>query len=273
MTLQVPAGSPWWVSVAADALLFFHIAGGAVGLVSGAAALIARKGGRAHRIAGLVFCVSMTVMASIGAAVSPFLPIPQRANVLAGILTLYLVVSAWMAVRHTTVTAGRLEISGLVVALTTAAAGVLWAVQASYTRSGTLDGSPPQSFYVFIVMGTLAAAGDLRLIVKGRISGAPRLTRHVWRMCAALFIAAGSFFLGQQRVMPVWMRGSPLLFVPAFAPLVWMVVWIVRIRLVSSTPRRPPVGRPRAQPHDVIRPSPAARGMAAGHEGHPTRDR
>lgn len=54
MTLQVPAGSPWWLELAADALLFLHIAGGAVGLLSGAAALIARKGGRAHRIAGVV---------------------------------------------------------------------------------------------------------------------------------------------------------------------------------------------------------------------------
>ena len=84
MILQVPAGSPWWVLAAADALLFLHIAGGAVGLISGAAALTARKGGRAHRLAGLVFVVSMTIMASIGAAVSPFLPIPQRANVMAG---------------------------------------------------------------------------------------------------------------------------------------------------------------------------------------------
>lgn len=32
---------------------------------------------------------------------------------------------------------------------------------------------------------------------------------HFWRMCAALFIAAGSFFLGQQKVILVWMRGSP----------------------------------------------------------------
>jgi hypothetical protein len=231
MILQAPAGSPWWLAAAADLILFLHIAGGAVGLVSGAAALVARKGGRAHRFAGVVFCVSMIVMASIGAGVSPFVPIPQRANVLAGILTLYLVVSAWVAVRQKSVAAGRLEIGGLAVASTTAATGALWAVQASYTPSGTLDGSPPQAFYVFIVMGTLAAVGDLKLIVKGRISGAPRLVRHVWRICAALFIASGSFFLGQQRVMPAWMRGSPLLFVPALAPLVWMAVWIIRIRL------------------------------------------
>lgn len=187
----------------------------------------------------------MTIMAAIGASVSPFLPIPQRANVVAGLLTLYLVVSAWSAVRHTQVVAARLDVAGLVVALTTIATGVLWAVQASYSPSGTLDGSPPQAFYVFILMGTFAAVGDIKLLVKGRLSAAPRLSRHLWRMCAALFIAAGSFFLGQQRVMPVWMRGSPWLFVPTFAPLVLMVYWLIRIRmskglfrLAVSDPRR-----------------------------------
>lgn len=230
MILQVPAGSPWWVKLAADALLFLHIAGGAVGLISGAAALFARKGGRAHKIAGLTFVVSMTIMATIGAAVSPFLPIPQRANVVAGMLTLYLVLSAWLAVRHKQVVPGRLDIAGLIVALASLTAGAFWAVQARYSPTGTLDGSPPQAFYVFIIIGTFAAIGDVRLFVKGRLAGSPRVTRHLWRMSFALFIASGSFFLGQQRVMPVWMRGSPWLFVPTFAPLVLMIYWLIRIR-------------------------------------------
>lgn len=239
MTLQAPPGSPWWLTLAADALLFAHIAGGVLGLLSGAAALVARKGSRAHGVAGLTFVVSMTVMASVGAAVSPFLPIPQRANVVAGLLTLYLVVSGWMAVRRPHVVPGRVDAAGLVVALATVAAGVLWAVQASRSPTGTLDGSPPQGFYVFILLAGFAAVGDLRLFARGRVSGAPRLSRHLWRMCAALFIASGSFFLGQQRVMPVWMRGSPWWFVPALAPLVVMAYWLVRMRIRRSLPTHP----------------------------------
>ena len=234
MILQVPEGSPWWVKVAADALLVSHIAGGTVGLISGAAALVTRKGSKTHRGAGVAFGVSMIVMAAIGAAVSPYLPIPQRANVLAGILTLYLVVTGWAAVRHKTVTPGRLEIMGLAVALASAALGVRWAIQASTTSSGTLDDSPPQAFYVFIVMGSLAALGDLTLIVKGQLSGASRLVRHLWRMCAALLIAAGSLFLGQPQVLPRWLRGSPLVFALTFAPLALMIFWIIRLR-VSRT--------------------------------------
>ncbi|MEP6872570.1 MAG: hypothetical protein ABI939_12080 [Anaerolineaceae bacterium] len=242
--LLLPADSPWWLVAAADLILFLHIAGGAVALVSGAFALFTRKGGHIHTIAGLSFCVSIAVMASIGAATSPFLPTPERANVIAGILTLYLVWSGWAAVRSKHIVAGRLKIAGLFVALTTVATGVLWAVQASHSPTGTLDKTPPQAFYVFIIIGTFATIGDLRLIVKGRLSGAPRLTRHLWRMCVALLIASGSFFLGQQRVMPVWMRGSPLLFVPTLTPLLVLIYWLVRIRFKNRlVPREPhPIG-------------------------------
>lgn len=234
--LHVPAGSPWWLFAAAELILFLHIAGGAVALVAGGVALFTRKGGRVHTIAGLTFCVAMGVMASIGAAASPFLPVPERANVLAGILTLYLVWSGWTAVRAKQIIAGWFEMTGLGLAIATVAIGVLWAVEASNTLTGTLDSAPPQAFYVFIIIGTFAAIGDLRLILKGRISGGPRLSRHLWRMCVALFIAAGSFFLGQQRVMPVWMRGSALLFVPTVAPFVVMLYWMIRIRLKKGTP-------------------------------------
>lgn len=238
--LQVPPGSPWWMSLGADVILFLHIAGGALALASGAIALFARKGGRVHTAAGLTFCVSMAIMATIGAAVSPFLPVPERANVIAGILTLYLVVSGWRSVRSKQAVAGRLDMLGLIVALTCTATGGLWAIQAANSPEGTLDGSPPQAFYVFIIIGTLAGIGDLRLILKGRVSGAPRLSRHLWRMCVALFIAAGSFFLGQQRVMPVWMRGSPWLFVPTLTPVVVMVYWLIRLRFKNRLVLRAP---------------------------------
>ena len=36
----------------------------------------------------------------------------------------------------------------------------------------------------------LAAAGDLHVLRSGMPRGGPRLARHLWRMCFALFIAA-----------------------------------------------------------------------------------
>ena len=81
-------------------------------------------------------------------------------------------------------------------------------------------------------MGAIAAAGDLKMILRGGISGAARIARHLWRMSAALTVASGSFFLGQQRIMPASMRGSPWLFLPVIAPLVLMVFWLFRVRLM-----------------------------------------
>ena len=41
---------------------------------------------------------------------------------------------------------------------------------------------------------------------------------HLWRMCLGLFIATGSFFIGQQDDMPAFIQGSPILFILGFAP-------------------------------------------------------
>ncbi len=228
--LLVPAGSPWWLFATADLILFLHIAGGSVAIVSGAVALLAPKGETLHRWSGAIFFVSMLIMATIGAVASPFLPVPQLANVAAGTLTLYLVVTSWVTIRRKGHGIGRGDTVGLAVVMAVIAAGVSFMLMARASPTGTIGNTPPQAFIVFVLIGTLAAAGDLRMIVRKRISRPARIARHLWRMCAALFIASGSFFLGQQQVMPAFMRGSPWLFVPVIAPLLWMITWLARIR-------------------------------------------
>ena len=49
MILPVPADAPIYVRYAANALLFAHIGGGAVGMVAGTTALLAPKGEWLHR--------------------------------------------------------------------------------------------------------------------------------------------------------------------------------------------------------------------------------
>lgn len=235
MTLHVPPGSSAWLFAAADLLLLFHIAGGTVGIVSGAAALLTRKGQRAHRVAGSTFLVSMVIMASIGAATSPFLPVPSMANVAAGTLTLYLVGTGWLAVRREEGFASRIEKAGLAVALAVVVAGVGFIRIAQNSPAGTIGSTPPQAFYVFVIIGAVAAAGDLRMILSGGLPEHARIARHLWRLSTALTIASGSFFLGQQRVMPSIMRGSPWLFVPVVVPLLLMVFWLVRVRFAPWT--------------------------------------
>ncbi len=49
-------------------------------------------------------------------------------------------------------------------------------------------------------------------------------------MCVGLTIATGSFFLGQQKFLPVSLQGSPLMFIPVVVPLALMAFWMVRVR-------------------------------------------
>ncbi|HTA65455.1 MAG TPA: hypothetical protein VK753_08120 [Xanthomonadaceae bacterium] len=229
--MHVPDGSPWWLYAAANLILFLHIAGGVVGILSGTVAMAVRKGLRVHRLAGNVFFASMLVMAGIGAAASPFLQVPEMANVFGGLMTFYLLGTGWMAVRRKGPGVGRFEIAGLAMALGLVAAGAEFIAIARHGPSPLLAQTPPQAFYVFVVIGTIGALGDVNLILRGGLIGPSRIARHLWRMSAALTIATGSFFLGQQKVMPVWMHGSPWLFVPALAPLFAMAYWLVRVRI------------------------------------------
>ena len=73
--------------------------------------------------------------------------------------------------------------------------------------------------------------GDLRVVRSGTLRGAPRLARHLWRMCFALAIAALSFFVGQAKVFPKPIRILPLLAVPLLAVLVTMFYWLWRARI------------------------------------------
>ena len=100
--------------------------------------------------------------------------------------------------------------------------------------------SGPPGPIVLIVLGglcLLAGLGDLRFILRGRLSATQRISRHLWRMCFALFIATGSFFLGQQKVLPEAVRGNPILFVLAFAPLALMLFWLTRVRFSKMISR------------------------------------
>jgi hypothetical protein len=56
-------------------------------------------------------------------------------------------------------------------------------------------------------------------------------------MCVAFFIATGSFFIGQQDVMPEAVRGSPMLLALGFAPFAIMVFWLVRLRFAGPVRR------------------------------------
>jgi uncharacterized membrane protein len=200
-------------------------------MVSGVVAMTSRKGAWLHRVAGRVFFVAMTAMAAVGAGVAPFLDDGQRVNTVAGIMTLYMVATAWVAGRRERIVAGRFEVAGFVIAMLVAAAGAVFAIQASHSPTGTIDNSPPESFYLFMTLGTIAALSDLNVLLRGEISGARRVARHLWRMCVSFFIAAGSFFLGQPKFVPAFLKETGLVFAPVLLPFLVLGFWMIKVRL------------------------------------------
>ena len=235
MILHVAPGSPGWDQAATTALLTVHVGAGALSLAAGAAALIARKGGRAHGLAGTIFVVAMLTMSGIGAAVAPYLP--QRLSSVAGAITFYLTATAWMTVRRPAGTIGRFEVIALAVALAAAIADATLALQGLSRADRLVDGQSPEPGFVFGALSLFAAGLDLNLVLRGGLSGRNRVARHLWRMCAALFIAATSLFLGQPQVFPAVLRGSPVLMIPELAVLGAMIFWLARVRAAAGARR------------------------------------
>ena len=73
------------------------------------------------------------------------------------------------------------------------------------------------------------------------ISGTSRIARHLWRMCFALFIAAGSIFLARQQLFPELFRKTGILVFLSVLPLLLMIFWLVRVRFANAYKRRSPV--------------------------------
>lgn len=230
--LEVEPDAPLWAHLGADILLYLHIGGGIIGLLAGTLAIASQKGGTIHRAAGNVFFTSMFVTYLIGAGVAPFLTEGQRPNFTGGVLSLYLLITGWRTARRGDFQAGREELFGLVTALVIAGLGFVFMRMGMNSPTGTVDGSPPEAFFIFIFAGSAAAAGELNVILRRGISSAARIARHLWRMCFSLFIAASSLLLGQPQVFPDWFNASPLPFLFAFSPLIAMVIWLIVVRVI-----------------------------------------
>jgi uncharacterized membrane protein len=218
-------------------LLPVHIGGGILGILSGTAALCFRKGSPRHALAGKVFVASMLTMAA--AAVYLAILKHQTPNILAGFLAFYLITTGWLTARRGNGVTSRFDWGILLMPL--AGGSWMWftGLEKAFSHIPPNDGVPiGMDFFIGSVM-LLAAAGDIRMMVCGGLSGAKRLMRHLWRMCFGLFIATGSFFLGQQQVFPAMLRGSILLTVLAVLPLVLLIYWFFRVRFTNAFKGRP----------------------------------
>jgi hypothetical protein len=211
-------------------LRYTHISMGTLALLSGAGAMILSKGARSHRWAGNVFAGSMLVMAATGTTIALFIT-PVAGNVMGGLMASYLVATGWAAAWRRPRETGSLEIALALLGLVTAIAGFNYGYRASHAPTHTLDGSAPAFYLVFGSVALLATVLDVRMIARGGFTGSQRISRHLSRMGLAMFMATGSFFLGQAKLFSPAVRASGVLKFPVLLVIGAILYWLVRIRV------------------------------------------
>ena len=190
-------------------LLPVHIAAGGLAIVLGAVALSVKKGGTVHRRVGLLFVYAMLVMGTT-ASMLGLLKSPTDGNVFAGLMTAYFVVTALTTVRPPSSWTRGITIAAMIVAVFLGLGDIAAGVEAFHGPGGVRNGVPFVMLFFIATVMLLAAWGDAHVLRSGVPRGRPRLARHLWRMCFALFIAAGSFFwlwrVRRRRPLPVLVR-------------------------------------------------------------------
>lgn len=211
-----------------SAILTMHVGSGVLAIAAGFMALFARKGARIHRGAGNLFAALMT-FTGLSAAYLGYVT-KDINDVVGGIMTAYLVATAWTAAKREDGEAGAFERAAFCFATLGAIAAFAAAIETQ--RRGTSEiGSGPA--FIFAGVVAWAAILDLRVVLQGGLSGRQRIARHLWRMGLAMFIATGSFFLGQMEVFPVALQRIEIVSAPVIVVIALTIIWFARVRFTG----------------------------------------
>jgi hypothetical protein len=158
-------------------------------------------------------------------------------NVVGGLMALYFVGTALTTVRPASPWTRRINAAALTLAVGLALFAVVGGVKAVTSPLLSPGGVPFRTIgvmsFILATVLLLAAAGDLRIMRSGLPRGGVRLARHLWRMCFALFIAAGSFFSIRERVaqvLPEPFTSGPMRALPIVLVFGAMFYWLWRVR-------------------------------------------
>jgi len=158
----------------------------------------------------------------------------QLINIIVGVLTFYLVATGWAAIKRDAGEIGHFEFGALFIALADVACAFLFGWQATNRADGLRDGYPAAVYFVFGSIALLAAALDVNMLIRGGLSGAHRMARHLWRMSFAFLITVLSFFVGKQRLFPDAIVRTHLNAVPVLLVAAVMFYWLFRVLLTNK---------------------------------------
>ena len=207
-------------------ILLIHICTATIGLLSGALSMAFRKGSQLHRLAGSFFFVSMLIMTSTATVLAFHRPSPISSVV--GILTFYLVATAWVAARRKDNETSTFDLIAIAIAAFAGLRGIAFGF--GYNAASWPEPIPRGMYFFFGSVALMFAISDVRTYVRGGVAGAKRIARHLWRMCLALLITTLSFYPGQAKLFSKALRQTNLLFIPLIVFAGMTIFWMVRIR-------------------------------------------
>lgn len=207
--------------------LFVHVLAGGLGLLSGYVALYAAKGAAIHRKSGILFVCVMLAMSVTGVFIAACQGVAPAINVPSAMLTFYLVITSLATVRTTPGWSRRWDVAAMLVGFSIGVSCFGLGITAIGKGGAAAGFAYP--LFLFGVFALAAAEGDRRVLRDGPLRGKPRLSRHLWRMCVALFIASIAFYLGRGRV-PAALRIPALLAAGVLTPIAATSYWLWRHR-------------------------------------------
>jgi hypothetical protein len=223
-------------------VLPIHVVAGALAIVFGFTALFVKKGGTIHRRGGMLFVYAMLVMGTT-ASILEYVQSAAATNVVAALMSIYFVGTALTAIRPVSRWTRAIDIAALTIAIALALVSIIGGVKGVNTPGLSSGGVPFRTIgvmsFILATVLLLAAVGDVRVMRGGPLRGGPRLSRHLWRMCFALFIAAGSFFSIRERVakiLPEPFTTGPMRTLPFVLLFGAMFHWLWRMRGRRAVP-------------------------------------
>jgi hypothetical protein len=222
-------------------LMGAHGVAGAGIVLAGTLALVSRKGSSFHRECGKIFVLLLAVMALVIAAsvIAPATHLISTLGMIFTALTCYLVLTSWATVTTPAASLGNFARIAPVLALSIASAAAFLGWQAQTGQLALDDGIPVSAYFVFAGVALLAACADISVVLRGGISGAQRLFRHLWRMCFALYFSVATIFTGPGSILfPDNIRGTWPLMLPENLILLvslYFVFQIFRKRTIIQT--------------------------------------
>jgi hypothetical protein len=149
-----------------------------------------------------------------------------------------MVATAWATARRREGETGIFDWGALLVALATGVGMVTYGLETANNPAGSKGGDPAVMYFFLGAVTLLAAAGDVRMLVRGGVSGVSRITRHLWRMCFGLFMATASIFLARPHLFPAILSKMNVLSFLGVLPLILMIFWLFRVRFSNAYKRK-----------------------------------